>query len=144
MSTEDVTPTSRLWFHNQASPGRGNGCSRNLIKILTWGYTRNSPRHLCQPHICNSIFPSIVQLTFLHQHICSQGLRSWLWNCHFPLWCGFCPYIHVSALHTEVIVQWHKMHHKECPELGMGYHLCHLSDVLLQYKLILFTQYFHK
>ena len=49
--TEDVTLTSGLWFHNQVSPRRGNGCGRHLIKILTWEYTRDSPRHLCQPCI---------------------------------------------------------------------------------------------
>ena len=50
-STEDVTPTSGLWFQNQVLPRRGNGYSRHLIKILTWGYNRDSPRHLCQPCI---------------------------------------------------------------------------------------------
>ena len=50
-STEDVTQTSGLWFHNQVLPRRGNGCSRHLIKILTWEYTRDSPRHFCQPYI---------------------------------------------------------------------------------------------
>ena len=49
LSTEDVTPTSGLWFHNQVSPRRGNGYSTHLIEILTWGYTRDCPRHLCQP-----------------------------------------------------------------------------------------------
>ena len=51
VSIEDVTPTSGLWFHNQVSLRRGNGYSRHLIEILTWGYTRDSPRHLCQPCI---------------------------------------------------------------------------------------------
>ena len=46
MSTEDVTPTSGLGFPNQVSPWRGNGCSRHLIEILTWGYTRDPPWHL--------------------------------------------------------------------------------------------------
>ena len=49
--TEDVTLTSGLWFCNQVLPRRGNGYSRYLIEILAWGYTRDSPRHLCQPHI---------------------------------------------------------------------------------------------
>ena len=51
MSTEDVTPTSWLRFHNQVLPRRGNDYSRHLIEILSWGYTRDSPRHLCQPYI---------------------------------------------------------------------------------------------
>ena len=34
--------------------------------------------------ICNSIFPGIVWLTFLHQHTHSQGFWCWLHGCHFP------------------------------------------------------------
>ena len=51
MSTEDITLTSGLWFLNQVLFRRGNGCSGHLIKILTWGYTTDSPRHLYQLHI---------------------------------------------------------------------------------------------
>ena len=48
-STEDVTLTSGVtWSITQVSPRRGNGYSRHLTEILTWGYTRDSPRHLCQ------------------------------------------------------------------------------------------------
>ena len=70
-----------------------------------------------------TVFPGIVRLTFLHWRMCSQGLQ-------FPQWISFCPYFHVSTLHTNVVIWWCKMHHKECLEGGMGHGLCHLSDVL--------------
>ena len=48
-------------------------CRFTSEKDVTW---------MCS--MCNGIFPSIVRLTFLHWHMHSQDLQSWLCSDHFP------------------------------------------------------------
>ena len=51
-------------------------------------------------YMCNGIFPSIVWLTFLHQHMRGQGLQSWLCSHHFPLLLGYTRKIRIQP-HTS-------------------------------------------
>ena len=88
MSIVDVTLTPELWFHNQVSPRKRDGCCRHPVKILTWGYIIDSPRHLCQPCLhqsweetwlptCNLRWPTTTCS-------CRYGysrLARWHWRC---------------------------------------------------------------